>query len=378
MLSLYMEVNPINNNLKDITILAICFILTISFGTGCFNRAQKANQSADYNNHKKAEIPQQEKQETLNKGAHTGQIAFIRDSDIWIMDSDGQNQLQVTNTIAKESDLSWSPNGKYIAFTREEPRQSIFRPTSNIWIVKTDMFSQEQITFFQERKEKKELAYSPVWSQDGQSIAFSYSWLSVEPQRLIEDSISILNLDDKKVLEKPYKRPAFIGELLLSDWSQYKKIYFTELIGDGNRVLILDLNSKSSEKDVQILKTTLQTRDEWQPFIAVCSPDGEYLAYNLRSFRSDGPIVLRSTQSGQETEILQPQSLDDFEHFSGIVDLAWSADGNEVIFEARYLYKEDKGYKSSIWAISRDGKNLRKIADNASAPDVCKEIRIGK
>lgn len=48
----------------------------------------------------------------------TGQIAFIRSGDIWVMKADGSNQQNVTEVKNAEGRLCWSPDNKTIAFTR--------------------------------------------------------------------------------------------------------------------------------------------------------------------------------------------------------------------------------------------------------------------
>lgn len=48
----------------------------------------------------------------------SGQIAFIRDGDIWIMDALGTNQRPACEVSNAEGCLSWSPDNKRIVFTR--------------------------------------------------------------------------------------------------------------------------------------------------------------------------------------------------------------------------------------------------------------------
>ncbi len=49
----------------------------------------------------------------------TGRIAFIRDGGIWIMDSDGKNRQRVSSVSNAKGRVSFSPDNKLIAFSRE-------------------------------------------------------------------------------------------------------------------------------------------------------------------------------------------------------------------------------------------------------------------
>lgn len=57
---------------------------------------------------------------TVNVGARpTGRIAFIKDGGIWIMDSDGKNRQRVSSVTNAKGRISFSPDNKLIAFSRE-------------------------------------------------------------------------------------------------------------------------------------------------------------------------------------------------------------------------------------------------------------------
>lgn len=46
-------------------------------------------------------------------------IAFVKDGNIWLMDADGNNKVQLTTGDAQDALPTWSPNGKKIAFSRD-------------------------------------------------------------------------------------------------------------------------------------------------------------------------------------------------------------------------------------------------------------------
>src|SRR5207244_2279897 len=49
--------------------------------------------------------------------AGNGKIAFVRSREIYVMDTNGANQTNLTNNPALDDDPSWSPDGTRIAFT---------------------------------------------------------------------------------------------------------------------------------------------------------------------------------------------------------------------------------------------------------------------
>ncbi len=51
-------------------------------------------------------------------GKPTGQIAFIRSGNVWIMNADGSGQQEVQEATNADGRLSWSPDNRRIAFTR--------------------------------------------------------------------------------------------------------------------------------------------------------------------------------------------------------------------------------------------------------------------
>src|SRR5215213_2177792 len=66
-----------------------------------------------------------------------GKIAFIRHHDIYVMNSDGTGQTNLTSTkTIIEDEPSWSPDGKHIAFTRGEVGDFYF--DQDIYVMNAD------------------------------------------------------------------------------------------------------------------------------------------------------------------------------------------------------------------------------------------------
>jgi TolB protein len=85
-----------------------------------------------------------------------GRIAFVRDGDIWTVNRAGTKQIHVTTGSVRDDDPSWSPNGKWIAFTRYRAHGA------DIYRVRTDGGSLDRVVAGAE----------PAWAPDGRRLTF--------------------------------------------------------------------------------------------------------------------------------------------------------------------------------------------------------------
>lgn len=110
--------------------------------------------------------------------------------DLYLMDSDGSNVQRIFGKPADRAGATWSPDGKQIAYRLHERGQSF------IYIA----------TIESKKEERVAMGSGPDWSSDSTEIAFLTGW----PERV---QISILNVSTRKqkvLFPKPAK-PSWMG-----------------------------------------------------------------------------------------------------------------------------------------------------------------------
>src|SRR6266540_1182005 len=96
----------------------------------------------------------------------TGRIAFSAGAasreDIFAVDADGTGLRRLTTGPAADVDPSWSPDGRRVAFCRQEGDGS----TAEIYVMNADGSGQRNLT------NNSVPDWGPAWSPDGKLIAF--------------------------------------------------------------------------------------------------------------------------------------------------------------------------------------------------------------
>lgn len=202
-------------------------------------------------------------------------IAFSRNRDIWVMDVSGGNETRLTHGDTSVADFAWSPDGTRIAFVS-------FRSPDDfeewiLWVMRADGTDRQPIAMGTSAAADVSLAPAPIWSPDGQRIAFE-SWPSSE---LETGDIWVVNADGTgktRLTSKPGwdRAPA---------WSpDGARIAFVSWREPDGGLYIVNANGTGLKRLIYIRPEYFQP--QWSP---CWSPDGSKIAFVRWTKRGDQP-----------------------------------------------------------------------------------------
>jgi len=244
----------------------------------------------------------------------TGKVVFAsnRDGnwDIWRMNPDGSNPMNLTRDAAVDLHAAWSPSGKQILFVsfREEGKEASLylmdADGNNIRKVLDNWYSRSPAT----------------WSPDGKQIA------SVR-----DGVLYIITLDDKSV--EPVAETGF-GSVGDPTWSpDGKEIAFIYLWRkQGYELRLLDVQTlKQKVVLAQLERYPHKSYPTW-------SPDGEQIAFVLHKFRTILNFVDAANWQDEETIYVINRDGSNLrqlvsEKGPDALHPTWSPDGKEIIYQ---------------------------------------------
>ena len=249
------------------------------------------------------------------------QIAFPRRVNgphwkIHLMDIDGKNVRQLTKGIAQDSDPSWSPDGKRIAFWSD-------RGNGGIYVMDADG---ENVRLLTNQPARARL---PAWSPDGKRIAFRARPLGMAGDVYVMDA-------DGNNIRRLTNRPAECD--FHPTWSpDGKKIAFAA--GGRQRVLfdiyVMDVDGGN------VHPLTDNPASDSDP---AWSPDGRQIAF--KSARAGGGIYVMNA-NGRNVRRLT--------FFEEDQHPAWSPDGKKIAF----ISLRDPIPK--VYVMDADGRNQQRL-----------------
>ena len=229
----------------------------------------------------------------------------LKSDDIYVMDVDGKNLMELTNSPEIEETASWSPDGTQIAFDRW-----LGETGSSIFVMDANGENSQRLTF------EPGINVAPHWSPDGNNIAFLSN-------RDGAPRIYTMERDGQNVLQITHHRRKFDGA---PTWSPNGRWL---AIGSGDEQSWgLYLIDPQGLKETPILRSKVNQLDGRAMFRPAWSPDSQNLIYVDPEANDDVGLMRIQTEGGLPTQL----NTDGLEYWWSPV---WSPDGNSLLFGAK-------------------------------------------
>ena len=201
--------------------------------------------------------------------------------EIWRLNLETSKQRLLYKTEAVITDVSWSFDGNYIAFTQLHKGESFPRDefiTGELHVMRTD--GSEERVLSSMMVDYKDHRFRPVWSPDGQKIVFVKNE-SQEPGRKLEQFISniyvidvrsnhlelLTNYQDAKIINPIWKADGSQIAFLISKRGSDTPFHLQKITINGHKVSSLDVNPaiKSDTLDTYPGYFDTQSHIVWLP-----------------------------------------------------------------------------------------------------------------
>ncbi|MHB1037843.1 MAG: secretin N-terminal domain-containing protein [Pirellulales bacterium] len=250
-------------------------------------------------------------------------------------------------------DPAWSPNGRWLAFTREATNEG--RPTEEIWLAPVGETSEGEPIAVRLRTGAEE--WKPIvrrlgtgvmatWSADAKTVFFS------NPRTREILSIRV---------DKPDTAPVVVWKAL---GLQFPDLWYPVVAPDGQHVAYhADDRLKIADMATGRI-VACRSLVGWRGWLGGRSPDGHRLGYGAFGGEEKGLWVMSFIDDGK-TVLPQPRKI-----LSGSCTLpSWSPDDSQVAFDFR---SPSRGY--GVWTV--DVKRLRAASESTTSEGVGPTVRV--
>ncbi len=265
-----------------------------------------------------------------------GKIAFASDrgdglgGEIYTMDADGSNQINISKDPANDGDPNWSPDGKKIVFVK------VLSFNAEIYTMDADGSNLVRLT------DNPADEFSPVWSPDGTKIAFRST-------RDGNAEIYVMNVDGSGETNLT-NNPSYDDE---PTWSpDSSKIAFASGRDGNMEIYVMNADGSNLKNLTNTPPVGDNGKGEGSP---AWSPDGTKIAFmGCCDGYSTHEIYVMNADGGERKNLTNSET--------GEQGPDWSPDGKQIVFMSYGPPQPNHNYEISV--MNADGTG-RAILSNA-------------
>src|SRR5919112_2867353 len=286
------------------------------------------------------------------KIAFFARSAGERSLDIYVINADGTGETNLTRTkTSSEGGPSWSPDSKKITYLRgSDPSGEIY---NDIYVMNSDGTSQTRLIRATDTKDFEVGFESPVWSPDGENIAF-----------LRTTRVDLVNSSPSSAVPATGPRGLYVME---SDGTGLKKLSKevpyaqTPLWSpDGKEIAFGGAGEKKyivHADGTKLRELMPNVQDHISSYS--WSPNGEKIAFAAVHYRGELDIYEIDAHGTVQTNLTSTKTIIEDEP-------SWSPDGKQIAFT-----RADAGdffVDQDVYVMNVDGTGRTRLANNASSP----------
>lgn len=272
---------------------------------------------------------------TPHIGGGIGQIAFASDRtgsvQIWLMNSDGTKQIQLTDITEGVCQPDWSPDGQKLAVISPcDGKRNPYYEDSKIYILNADGSDMQLLPISQEGD------FDPSWSPDGNSMAFTS--LRTGTAHIYVYHFDTQSLEELSNTPYPDIQPSWRPGTKQITFIRQNLYYHVWIMSDRGQTQFQ-------------LSTSGNVNDYWP----VWTPDGETLLFSRSKESQFMPwlLSLDYENRGKEETRIPPLSESDL---NPVAEVSVSPDGQWLAFESW-----PDGRNHDIYLMTIDGLNKTRL-----------------
>ena len=265
-----------------------------------------------------------------------GKIVFgsqrNNNNDIFSINSDGSDEIRLTDNPRGDANPNWSPDGTKIVFDSTRG-STVFLP--DIWVMNADGTGKKKLTT------DPGLDKEPSWSPDGTKIAFT-SW------RTGCCNLFTMNADGTDQTQLTF----FAGTAGHPSWSpDGTKIAFQGTTGGpGTDIFVINTDGTNLKRLTPSPPFDFNGSPDW-------SPDGSEIVFRSnRVFVSNDEIFVMNADGTGQTRITNHPDRDQ--------NPAWSPDGTKITFVSNRDGNRD------VFVMNADGSGQENIVNKSQFFDI--------